>query len=204
MKRPKGPMTAEAHLAWLKASGQYDGMMERQRQQEAKREERQREYRVAEAPLVEELRAAGFDVQSAWDLVHTPGSYPKAVPILLAHLPRAYPPAVREGIARALAVPETLRLGWSIVTKLYREEQNQRVKIGMAAAVAAAADESVTEEVVDLVCDPVHGGSRVLLLRVLERSPDPRVRGILRGLADDPDLHEEMKVVLRRLNRGRH
>ena len=67
-------MTGIEHDAWLKATGQYDAMVERNRLKEEERQKRVAEYRVAEAPLVAELRAAGYQVQSAWDLVNTPRS----------------------------------------------------------------------------------------------------------------------------------
>lgn len=111
----KKKVTAAELMARLSTDPEF---VERERQQEEDRLKREAEFSVAEAPLVDELRAAGFKVQSAWDLVNTPGSYPKAVPILLAHLPRPYPAAVREGIARALAVRETKAAGWNVVTDL--------------------------------------------------------------------------------------
>src|SRR5262245_7293312 len=97
---------------------------------EEERLKREAEWRRAEAPLVDDLHAAGYAVQSAWDLVNTPGSYPEAVPILLAHLPRPYPGPVREGIARALAVPEA-KAGWRALTEMYRKEQDGRAKDGL-------------------------------------------------------------------------
>jgi hypothetical protein len=65
------------------------------------------EYARAEIPLVQELRAAGAQVSSVWDLVNTKTSYPQLVPILFAHLDRPYPERIHEGIARALAIPES-------------------------------------------------------------------------------------------------
>ncbi len=202
-KRPRGRMTAAEHEAWLKETGQYAAMEERRRLQEEERLKREAEYRRAEAPLVDELRAAGFQVQSAWDLVNTPGSYPKAVPILLAHLPRPYPAAVREGIARALAVPDTKAPGWNVLTRLYTDEPEDRVRSGLAAAIAAAADDEVIGDVIALARDSRHGSSRLLLLSALERSADPRARAALMDLGTDPDLTKEIQVILRRLKRAK-
>ncbi|MFO0631445.1 MAG: hypothetical protein U0168_01205 [Nannocystaceae bacterium] len=166
-------MTAAEHEAWLKETGQYNVLVARQRQLEEERLKREAEYRRAEAPLVDELRAAGFQVESAWDLVNTPGSYPKAVPILLAHLPRPYPAAVREGIARALAVREA-SCGWELLTRLYRDEHEVRAKDGLAVAIAAAANDELIGDVIALARDTSQGPSRLLLLGALERSADPR------------------------------
>jgi hypothetical protein len=174
----------------------------RRAREEEERERRAAEWRRAEAPLVEELRDAGYPVESAWDLVNTPGSYPRAVTILLAHLARPYPAAVREGIARALAVPEA-KVGWNILTQLYREEEDARAKDGLAVAIAGAAGDDAIGDVIALASQPQHGPSRVLLLLALQRSNDPRARAALIALRTDPDLKKEIEVILRRLDRSK-
>ena len=195
-KRPKR-MTLAEHDALLKSEGRYEAMVERQREREQEREKRAAEWQRAEAALVEDLRAAGYQVQSVWDLVNTPGSYPRAVPILLAHLPRPYPGPVREGIARALAVPEA-RVGWDVLTRLYREERDKRAKDGLAVAIAAVADDAVIDDLITLTRDARHGPSRLLLLSALERSADGRARIALMDLRTDPEVEKEIRVILRR------
>jgi len=96
------------------------------------------EWRAAEAPLVAELRDAGFDVESAWDLVNTAEPYPAALPILLKHLSRPYPDRVREGIARALAVRGDAAFAWDELCQLYDQEPaGTDAKEGIAVALAA-------------------------------------------------------------------
>lgn len=56
-------------------------------------------------------------------------------------------------------------------------------------------------DVIALARDKREGPSRVLLLRALLRSKDPRARAALLDLRDDPDLTKEIEVILRRLNR---
>ena len=201
-KRPRGRMTAAEHEAWLKETGQYAAVVERQRQQEEERLKREAEYRRAEQPLLEELHAAGFQVNSAWDFVNSPNTYSAAIPILLAHLPRPYPAAVREGIARALAVREASR-GWEVLIRLYREEHEVRSKDGLAVAIAAASNDELIDDVIALAKDKAQGPSRVLLLGALARSAEPRARAALSDLASDPDLTEEIQIILRRLKRVR-
>jgi hypothetical protein len=193
-------VTAGELMARLKADPEFAA---KRAKEEAERQQRAAEWRHAEAPLVDELRGAGYTVESAWDLVNTPGSYPKAVPILLAHLPRPYPGPVREGIARALAVPEA-KVGWSVLTRLYRDEQDKRAKDGLAVAIAAASDDDVIGDVITLARDTRHGPSRLLLLSALERSADPRARATLMDLGTDPELKKEIQVILRRLRRAKH
>ncbi len=163
--------------------------------------ERQRcaeEWRRAESPLVDELQASGVAVESAWDLVNTSASYSTALPILLKHLERPYPAAIREGIARALAVPEAA-FGFVALQRLYRQESEERVKSGLAAAIAATVNDETIDALIALAKDASHGSSRLLLLSALARSIDPRARAALVELGTDPDLHKEVGVVLRRL-----
>src|SRR5580658_6227723 len=107
MSKQKGKTAAEL-MAELEKDPSY--LKQRSRREEALRRTDE-EYARAEAPLVQDLRAAGSQVESVWDLVNTSGAYPTLVPTLLAHLDRPYLERVREGIARALAVPEA-RVGW--------------------------------------------------------------------------------------------
>jgi hypothetical protein len=173
----------------------------RRAKQDEEHEQRAAELRRAEIPIVEELRDNGYAVESVWDFVNTTTSYTKAIPIFLAHLCRPYPSAVREGIARALAVPEARISGWGTLTRLYRDEQDTRAKDGLAVAIAGAANDDVIGEVVALARDPRHGGSRLLLLSALERSADPRARIALMDLRTDADLKKEIQVILRRVDR---
>ena len=192
-------VTAAELMAKLKADPEY--VAARQREEE-ERQKWAEEWRRAEEPLVEELKAVGLAVESVWDLVNTPGTYPAAVSILLEHLPRQYPDAVREGIARALAVPAA-KVGWDLLTRLYGEEQQGRAKDGLAVAIAAAADDDLLEDVIALARDTRQGPSRLLLLSALERSASPRARAALMDLGTDPELNKEIRVILHRLKRAK-
>jgi hypothetical protein len=195
----KKQVSADDLMAKLEADPEFVAKGARE---EEERQKRAAEWRRAEAPLIEELRAAGYAVESAWDLVNTAAPYPRALPILLGHLSRPYPGPVREGIARALAVPEA-KFGWDVLTRLYRDEQDKRAKDGLAVAIAAASDDEVISDVIALARDTRHGPSRLLLLSALERSADPRARATLMELGTDPDLKKEIQVILRRLNRAK-
>src|ERR1043165_213162 len=102
MKKRK-PRTADELMAELEADPKW--VADRARL-DAEFERQEAELARAEAPLVAELRGAGYPVESVWDLVTTRDRYPIAVPILVEHLQRPYPGRIREGIARALAVRE--------------------------------------------------------------------------------------------------
>ncbi|MBC7978625.1 MAG: hypothetical protein H7138_26870 [Myxococcales bacterium] len=167
---------------------------------EAAREKQAAEWRAAEAPLLADLLAAGYHASSVWDLVNTSIPYPAALPVLLEHLQRPYPTPVREGMARALAVPEA-KFGWDVLRQLFREEKEERAKDGLAVALAAAVDESRLGELIALVRDPQHGSSRILLLGRIASSRDPEAQTAFALFADDPILAKEVKAIMRRRRR---
>lgn len=190
------PMTAAELMAKLAADPEFVAARERQDAEIAAREA---ELRIAEAPLAEALRAVGLQVESAWDLVNTAEPYPEALPILIEHLRRPYPDAVREGIARALGVPDA-SFAWDELVEHYRREKSGRVKDGLAAALSgiAAADERFLDKVIELAEERENGPSRVLLLYVF-RKPRPNAKEVLTRFREDPELRKEATYLLRRL-----
>ncbi|WP_040598263.1 hypothetical protein [Patulibacter medicamentivorans] len=189
-------MTLAEHDALLKDEGRYDKMVEAKQQREEELQRKVAEWRAAEVPLAEELRAAGLEVESAWDLVNTSTPYPAALPILLEHLGRPYPDRVREGIARSLAVRDA-KFGWETLMRLYRDEPaGSDAKDGLAAALAAVSDDDVVDELIALAGDSVHGESRILLLRGLKRSRAPQARAALVEFSGDPVLGQEARALL--------
>lgn len=196
----KKSITAAELMAKLNADPNF---VARRAEREEERLREEAELRRAEGPLLDELRAAGFRIDSVWDLVNTTAPYPEALPILLDHLPRSYPSAVRDGIARALAVAEA-KFAWATLVRLYRAEQRGRMKDGLAVAIAAVSDDEAIGDVIALARETQHGPSRLLLLSALERSGEPRAKATLMDLRSDPELTEEIQVVLSRLKQRKH
>jgi hypothetical protein len=199
----KGYMTLAEHHARLKAEGKWDEYVARKKERNEALHRKESEYAQAEAPLVQALSGIGLEVRSVWDLVNRDNRhFPKAVPLLLEHLQRAYPDAIRDGIARALAVPEAV-FAWGVLTKLYREEHGRRTKSGLAVALASAATDEVIGDVIALVREKEHGASRLLLLGALERSKDKRARKALMEFGTDPEFKKEVQTILRRMKRSK-
>lgn len=179
------------HLARVR---QRDELIQRQAEQLAR----------AEKPLVNALNSAGGGVSSVWDLVNSRQSYPHLVPVLLTHLGRSYPPRVREGIARALAVKEA-RTGWDKLVRSYLaepppnagEEVNE-VKWAIHLAIARAADVSVLDELIGLVADRRHGAHRAYFVDALAGIRDPRAQAALEELKGDPDLADNFKSLAKK------
>jgi hypothetical protein len=175
----------------------------RRQEREEVRQTEAEELARAEAPLVRALAEVGLEVNSAWDLVNrTTRHYPEAVPVLLEHLQRRYPDAIRAGIARALTVAEA-RPHWKTLTRLYREEEGRQTKDGLAVAISGIATDDVIEDVIALARDTKHGTSRVLLLSALEGSKNPGVPQALMELGADPELHKQIQLIFKRKKRSR-
>lgn len=190
-------MTAAELMAELEKDPSY---LEQRSRREAELRRREEEDARAEVPLVRDLRAAGSQVSSVWDLVNSPGPYPELVPILLAHLDRPYPERVREGIARALAVPES-RQGWEQLVNDYLSETDMSthgIKWALHLAIAAAAEASVLDTLISLATDRRHGRNRVMFVDALARFDDPRARATLDELANDPDLVGDVRRVMKK------
>jgi hypothetical protein len=193
-----GRKTAEELLAELQADPKW---VAEQQERERALQERTAAYRKAEAPLVKDLNRAGVAVASVWNLVNSRAPYPVAVPILIEHLRRPYPERVREGIARALAVPEA-RIGWDSLLEAFREEADTTtigVKWALALALGAAGSDDVLDEVLLLLRDKGLGENRVPLLPILARSRDRRARELLDELRDDEAIGRDVNKILRNL-----
>ena len=169
----------------------------RRAREKEERRRRELEYKRAEEPLLAELRSVGWEVGSVWDLVNIDVAYPQAHPILARHLVRPYPPVIRDGIARALAVRSAL-FAWDVVREQYLTERDESVRQGLAAALAAMVDRAHLDDLLVLLRDRRHGTSRNILLRGLQRLRDPRARAALEELADDPDLQKQIGIILHR------
>lgn len=168
---------------------------------EAIRQAIEAESRRIQRPLLEDLRAAGYDIDTVWDLVNTAADYSSVVPILLRHLRRPYPDKEREGIGRALAIPQSKSI-WKDLVRLYREEGQTSAKDGLALALAAAADDDVITDVIELIRDVGQGSSRIFFLMALKRSRNPAADQTITDLAADPDLYKEI-AFMRRKKRSR-
>ena len=87
-----------------------------------------------------------------------------------------------------------------MLTSQYREERDERVKQGLAVAIANIADDKLIGQVINLARNRQNGESRVLLLFALKRwYRDPRAFGALEEFAADPDLKKQAQIILRQL-----
>jgi hypothetical protein len=110
-------------------------------------------------------------VDSVWDLVNATRPYAAAIPVLTAHLQRVRHAVLREGIARALTVPEARGEGARVMlSELQRPigESPHPVRWALANALAVAGDGSVVNEIKALAVDDRYADVRERLTRAVE------------------------------------
>jgi hypothetical protein len=168
---------------------------------EAERAARAQALRAAERPIVEDLRAAGVEVASVWDLVNTAAPHPDALPVLLAHFERGgYPERVMESLGRALAVKPSVAY-WEALAAAYRHPRCRGEEEGAAIALAACATRAQYGELVGFLSLPARGDpsrdTRIYFLRPIKRLGREAGRALLESLLDDPVFGREAAARLR-------
>ena len=170
---------------------------------EAEREIKVEGLRRAEQPIVADLRDAGVQVDSVWDLVNTAEPYPAALPVLVAHLERGgYPDRVMESLGRALAVKPAV-VFWDRLKALYLGSRNPGEEDGTAVALAACATKDQLDELIGFLAVEGRGESRAYFIRPIKRLGGERGLRVLEALRDDPTLGREVTATLLGRSRNR-
>jgi hypothetical protein len=123
---------------------------------EAAAEQLRQEYRQEEIPLLAELANIGIKIDSIWDLVNAKSGYPSAIPTLTAYLQGVDHPRLREGIARALTVPEARGIAARVILEELQRPSGQSpppVQWALANALTVVADESSVDTMRALIAD---------------------------------------------------
>lgn len=201
-KLPRGPISA-VELARLKGEmlrndPEYRAKVEAV---EAERQERARRLRDAEQSVVEDLRSAGVQVESVWDLVNTSDPYPAALPVLMDHLERGgYPERVMESLGRALAVKPSV-VFWERLKDRWLNARDAGEEDGVAVALAACATKEQLEDLIDFLSVVERGQSRVYFVGPVLKVGGERGREVVEALRDDPVLGKEATALLKRRRR---
>jgi hypothetical protein len=197
-KLPKGSISAD-ELARLKEmlrnDPEYRAKVEAV---EAERQERARVLREAEQPIVADLRAAGVQVDSVWDLVNTSEPYPAALPVLIDHMERGgYPERVVESLGRALAVKPSVAF-WERLKARWLDARDPGEEDGAAVALAACATNAQLDDLIEFLSVEKRGQSRIYLIRPILQVGGDRGREVVEGLRKDLLLGDESSALLKR------
>jgi len=172
---------------------------------EQERAERARQLRIAERPVVNDLKAIGLELDSVWQLYKIPNSRPKAVPVLPKHLALDYPDRVLEGIGQGLYDPSA-RTHWDERRHMMLSTDRDAVRDRVAAALSNCARREHYDDLIDFVRDERLGECRVYFLRPINRIGNRigagKGRAVIESLADDPALGREATAILRGRSRS--
>lgn len=153
--------------------------------------------------LTNELADVGIDIVTIWDLVNTKSKYPKAIPILIKHLQLNYSDRVKEGIVRALTVPEAKGLVVPLLLKEYlqlpNDKENLKWVIGNAVNVTITKNEVV--DIFPIVLNKENGLSRQMFVAALGKIKADNVKEVLLRLVNDDDkvIRDEAKKALKKI-----
>jgi hypothetical protein len=144
-------------------------------------------FRQDEAPIIKELMEIGISVESVWDL-HGRGALPlEVVKILISHLHQPHHSRVRDGIARAVANPNS-QIFWGELLAVYQSEKDEMARDGLAGALASCAGKDHFLELIALAKDPNNGASRIIFVYFLRRSKAAEAWTAIEDLATDPQV----------------
>jgi len=139
--------------------------------------------REAAAPVVDDLRRTGFQVERIDDLYRKKLKYPEAIPVLLKWLPIVRNRNAKVQIVWALGVKWAKPIAAAPLVEAFREDPTSRWEI--ADALCRVADESVVGDIISLVMDPDSGTARQMLTLCLGEIDDPRSIAALSELLGD-------------------
>jgi hypothetical protein len=148
--------------------------------------------------LLNQLKAAGLNVTSVWDLVNTKSSYPEAIDILLNHLRKKYHHKNKEGIIRALAVKEAKGKATSLLIDEYyktpKDEKSLRWAIGNT--IFTIITQQDLDKILPIVQDKDNGESRQMFVASLGKIKSDRAEDTLIELLDDNEVSAQSLYAL--------
>lgn len=144
----------------------------------------------ASKPVLAELARAGFKVDSISDLYINRLDYRKAIPLLQNWLPKVKNRAVKEEIVRALSVPwaKGEKSSKLLIAEFNTQVSDPLLQWVIGNALSVVADESVLNDICELIQDKLHGKAREMLVVALGNMELSKVEPFLIELLDDEDL----------------
>ena len=146
------------------------------------------------------LYSSGCDVDDVYELVNRRGgaSYQSAIPALVEILPTLKANRIKEGVVRALGVRQAVSAGPALVREFktlgpadsYSNRFELHLHWAIGNSLSEVADDSLFQEIVDLVEDLRYGRAREMLAYALTRMRSRRDDAVqvLVGCLSDGDL----------------
>ncbi len=193
------PMTAQELMEQLKRDPDY---RRGEQQRERERAQGAAEFRRAAAPVLEALAAAGVEVERLEDLQRKRPGVERAVPVLVEWLGRVERDDVKEAVVRALSVPWARPAAAAPLVAEFRAVTDPTLKWAIGNALAVVADETVLDDLIELVRDAGHGKSREMLPLALATAGGAQSIAVLRELLQDDEVAGHAVMALGKLRAG--
>ncbi len=152
--------------------------------------------------LTNELANVGINITTIWDLVNTKSKYSIAIPILLKHLEFNYSDKIKEGIVRALTVPEAKGIVVPQLLKEYLKLPNDKddLKWVIGNAVNVTITKNEVADIFPIVLDKKNGLSRQMFVAALGKIKTEKVKEVLLKLVNEEDkvIREEAQKALKK------
>jgi HEAT repeat protein len=178
---------------------QRDAYIAVRNEEEKQRQEVIKKNRLASAPVLADLAQAGFSLDWIDELFNKKLDYEAAIPILLRWLPQMDNLDVKEDIVRALSVRWAKPVAAPALIEEYRCAHDRSLKWAIANALSVVADDSVIDQLIELVQDKRHGKAREMLAVALGNMKDLRAVDVLIELLEDDEMAGHALVALRKL-----
>jgi len=171
------------------------------REREEKRQRTIKAHKESLAPVVAELRRAGYDVESLDALRRSGEKYEAAIPVLLNWLPRLSSLDAKESIVRTLSVPWAKPSAGAVLLSEFdnapEEAESLRWAIGNALEVVAVP--SLQDKLIEIVTNKANGKAREMFVLALAKIRQPTSVETLIKLLDDEQMAGHAVMALRRL-----
>jgi HEAT repeat protein len=174
----------------------------RTQQRERQRQEAVENHRRNVEPLIRELAGIGLRINSLDELRQSGKNYAKAVPTLLRWLEQISDGATKEELVRTLSVPWAKPLAAQVFIDEFKKANDptgEGLRWTIANGLAVVADDSVFEELSELVRDKRNGKAREMLALALANMKDPRAISVLLESLDDEQTVGYAVIALGRL-----
>lgn len=141
--------------------------------------------------IIKELKDIGIEVEDIYDLVNTKNPYPGAIPVLIRYLKKGIEdPKLKQGILRALAVPEAKgKIGSLLIEEFYKipaDNMLLRWVIGNTMEVVITNED--IDEVAKIVSDKKNGMSRQMFVLALGKITSKKSEDVLIQVLDDEEI----------------
>jgi len=178
---------------------------------EREREDNLARYREAAAPVLADLAAAGYAVDTIGALRQAGPKAKDAVPVLAGWLPRVTDDAVRADIVRALGVRWAKAAAPALIEEFRRIPPEPSTLDGglpgprwaVGSALAETATDAVFADLAELARDKRYGRDREMVVLALGNMRTPDAVGVLLDLLQDDDVAGHAVMALGKLRAQR-